>query len=80
MQQGLMKQDLPSGAKGHSEENMSRPVPYPPGLVATVILLAATFVIVGLVLYRADALMIFSSTSPIPFVMVDPSAYMPEFI
>lgn len=74
-----MKQALPSGAKGHFEENVQRAVLYLPVLVAAVILLAAAFVIVGIVLYRADALMIVPSTS-IPFVMVDPSAYLPQFI
>ena len=59
---------------------MNRSILHPPALVATVVLLAVTFVIVGLVLYRADALMIFPSTSPIPFVIVDPSVYLPEFI
>ncbi len=59
---------------------MSRPVPYPPVLVATVILLAATFVIVGLVLYQAGALMIVPTTTPVPVIIVDPSIYLPVFI
>ena len=59
---------------------MNRSVLYPPALIATAILLTAAFVVIGLLLYRADALMIFPSTSPIPFVVVDPSVYLPEFI
>ncbi len=73
-----MKQALPSGAKGHFEENMQRSVLYQPVLLATVFLLAAAFVIVGIVLYRADALLIVPTTSPIPFILVDPSFYLPE--
>lgn len=56
---------------------MNRAVLYSPVLVATAILLTAAFVIIGLVLYRADALLIVPSTTLIPFVIVDPSVYMP---
>lgn len=59
---------------------MNRPISYPPVLIATAILLTAAFVVIGLVLYRADALIIVPSTSPIPFVIVDPLVYVPVLI
>ena len=58
---------------------MNRSILHPAMLIAAAVLLAALFIIVGIVLYRAGVLMILSSPS-IPFVMVDPSAYMPKFI
>lgn len=74
-----MKQALPSREKGHFEENMNQAVLHPAMLVAAMVLLATLFIIVGIVLYRANVLMILSSPS-IPFVMVDPSAYTSKFI
>lgn len=72
-----MKQALPSETKGHLEENMQRAVLYLPVLPATIFLLATTFVILGIALYRADALLIVPTTSPIPFVLVNPAFYLP---
>lgn len=74
-----MKQALPSRAKGHMEEHTQRVVLLrPPVLLATACLLVAAFVIVGIALYQADALLIVPTTSPIPSVLVDPSFYLPE--
>jgi hypothetical protein len=73
-----MKQALSSGARGNVEEHARRVVPYPPALLATAVLMAAAFVIVVIALYRADALLIVPTTSPIPSVLVDPSFYLPE--
>lgn len=75
-----MKQALPFGAKGHLEEDVQHVARYRQVLLVTACFLAATFIVVGIVLYRADALIIVPTTSPIPFIMVDPSFYLPEII
>ncbi len=75
-----MKQALPSGAKEHMEEHAQRADLYTPVLLAAAFLLSAAFVIVAIALYRADALLIIPTTSPIPLVVLDPSFYLPESI
>lgn len=75
-----MKQALPSGTKGYLEKDVQLGGVYRPVLVAVAILLVAAFVILGTVLYRADAVMIVPTTSPIPLVVLDPAIYLPEII
>lgn len=75
-----MKQALPLGTKGHVEDDVQHVVLSHLILLVAASFLIAAFVVVGIVLYRADALIIVPTTSPIPFVIVDPSLYLPEII
>ncbi len=73
-----MKQALPSEVKGHLKEDIQDAGLYRTVLLATAFLLAAAFVVLGIALYRADALLIVPTASPLPVVIVDPAFYLPE--